>query len=97
MALLGVSPKQLQHNPTTVLPSINSFQANGAGLGNHQNDQVGNDKDEDDNDAVISEAQELEDLVRRVEKSEKTGFRWLAEAAALVTADEFMRMYVSRI
>lgn len=32
LALLGISPKQLQHNPTIVLPPINSLQVGKASI-----------------------------------------------------------------
>ena len=44
---------------------------------------------------MILEAQELQDLVCRVEENKKVGFLQLAEAVALVTTDEFMRVYIS--
>lgn len=94
LALLGITPKQLQHNPITALPSINSlFVGKGdyqESEGNYQ-DSEGEDS-EDENNTIVSEAQELQDLVRKAEGIEKPGLSQLAEAVALVTTDEFMRM-----
>ncbi|KAF9780748.1 hypothetical protein BJ322DRAFT_1011530 [Thelephora terrestris] len=89
LALLGLTPKQLQRNPTTVLPSIDSFlvgEEDGQGSDGADSDSEG--------DVIASEAQELQDLVCRAERSDEPGLSKFAEAAALVTADEFMRMYV---
>ena len=94
LALLGISPKQLRCDPVMMLPPINSFQAGEASQGNHQNDQDSEIDGEGEDDTAISEARELKGLVRRVEESEKGNVLRLAEAVALVTADEFMRMYV---
>lgn len=72
LALLGVSPKQLQHNLTTVLPPIKSFQVAKAGQSHHKNDEESEDEGKGEDNTMISEAQELESLVHRVEEREKT-------------------------
>ena len=78
MALLGISPKQLQEVQLVAkLPSINFFQV---------------DEDGYEGDDVISEAEQLQDLIRKTENSNNEDILQLAEATALVTADEFMRM-----
>ena len=99
LALLGITPRRLQSNPMTVLPSINSFLA---GTGDHQESE-GNDWDSEgegsggEDDIIVSEAQELQDMVCKAEGSDKPGLSQLAEAVALVTTDEFMRMCVFQI
>ena len=92
LALLGISPKHLQRDPTTTLPSINSFPVDGLGY----QEGEGKGDDSEDEDGAVSEAQELQDLVHRAEVCDATGLSQLAEAVALVTTDEFMRVYVSR-
>lgn len=78
LALLGISPKQLQEVQLVAkLPSINFFQV---------------DEDGYEGDDVISEAEQLQDLIRKTENSNNEDILQLAEATALVTADEFMRM-----
>ena len=91
LALLGVSPKQLHQNPTTTLPSVSSL------LPDSRDDREGEMKDaegEDEDDTMVLEAQELQDLVQRAERSDGRGLPRLAEAVVMITADEHMRMYV---
>ena len=93
LALLGILPKQLQQNSTIILPSINSLQAgNGADQEDEQNDKDSMVED----DVTVSEAQELQNLVQRNEENKMLGLSQLAEAVALVTTDECMRMCISR-
>lgn len=95
LALLGLTPKQLQRNPVTVLPSIDSFLVGeGDGQGEEDNQGSGDEDTDGEDDIVVSEAQELHDLVHRAERNDEPGLSQFAEAAALVTAGEFMRMYV---
>lgn len=93
LALLGITPAQLQRKPTTVLPSIDSFLVGDRRGRESEGDSEGADS-ESDEDAIVSEAQELQDLVRQAEGSNGPGLWQFAEAVALVTTDEFMRMYV---
>ena len=85
LALLGISPNQLQQDSAVKLPvklpPIASL-------------QMDNDDPLEDSD-VVSKAQQLQDLIHKTEKDKKDGFLLLAEATALVTADEFMRMCVA--
>jgi hypothetical protein len=95
LVLLGLTPKQLQRNPTTVLPPINSLlvdEGDGWGEGNDRGDEDEDSEGEDD--VITSEAGELQDLVRKAERSEEPGLSHFAGAAAMVTVDEFMRMWV---
>ena len=94
LALLGVSPKQLQRDPITVLPSIDSLLTYEEGY--QEGEGNGDDSENEDGD-VVSEAQELQDLIHRAEGSNESGLSQLAEAVALVTTDDFMRVYVSQI
>ena len=82
LALLGVSPKRLQEDSAIRLPPIASFHVDEDGY-----------KDGD----LISEAQLLQDLIHKAEKTDSEVLLQLAEATALVTADEFMRMCVTCI
>ena len=84
LALLGVSPNRLRQDLAVKipvkLPPITSLQAD-------------DDMYEDGN--IVSETQQLQDLICKAENGEKEDFLQLAEATALVTVDEFMRMYVT--
>ena len=82
LALLGVSPKRLREVSATKLPPIASF---------HVDDDGYRDGD------MISEAQLLQDLICRAEETDDMVTLRLAEAAVLVTADDFMRMFVTSI
>jgi hypothetical protein len=82
LALLDISPKRLQQNTAVELPPIASLYADEGGC---------------EGDDIISETQQLQDLVHEAEKSDKEEFLHLAEATALVTADEFTRMSVAYI
>ena len=92
--LLGITPGRLQHNHTHTLPPIGSLLAGkGGGREKGGNTQdCGADDSEGEDDKFVSEAQELQDLVHKAEGSSKPGLPQLAEAAALLTADDFMRM-----
>ena len=94
LALPSITPMRLQHNPTTALPSIDSFLVGkGDDHGSEGNDQESGAKDsESEGNDMVSEAQELQDLVRKAEGSDKPRLSQLVEAVALVTADDFMRM-----
>ena len=83
LALLGLSPKRLRQEDSAVkLPPITSLFA---------------DVDEDWSwcGDTVSEAQELQDLIHEAEKTGNEDLLQFAEATALVTADDFMRMYVT--
>jgi len=86
LALLGISPNRLRQGVAVELPvklpPITSL-------------QMADDTDEDGD--IISEAQQLQDLIRKVEKDKKETSLQFAEATALVTVDEFMRMYVTNL
>lgn len=77
LALLGVSPKRLREDSVVTLPPITSFHMDVDGYS-------GGD--------TISEAQQLQDLVQNAEGVNDEDLLQLAEATALVTADDFMRM-----
>jgi hypothetical protein len=79
LALLSVSLKRLQGNELLKLPPATS---------------LGIAKDENEDNDTVTEAQRLQDLISNAEKESTEDFLPLAEAAALVTADEFMKMYV---
>ena len=89
LALLGISPNRLRQGVAVELPvklpPITSFQT--------ADDLQTADATDEDGD-IISEAQRLQDLIRKTEKDERETSLQLAEATALVTVDEFMRMYV---
>ena len=86
LALLGISPNRLRQGVAAELPvklpPVTSL-------------QMADDTDEDGD--IISEAQQLQDLIRKVEKDKKETSLQLTEATALVTVDEFMRMYVANL
>jgi hypothetical protein len=86
LALLGISPNRLRQDLAAKLPirlpPITFFQM----------DDIAHEDDD-----TISEAQQLQDLIRRAEKDEKDKFLHLAEATALVTVDEFMKMCVPNL
>lgn len=77
LALLGISPKRLQEGSAVTLPPITSLHVDEDWFG------CGD---------VISEAQQLQDLIQKADGSDNEGLLRLAEATSLVTADEFMRM-----
>lgn len=77
LALLGVSPKRLHEDVAVKLPPIASSFIDEGGY------MVGN---------VVSEAQQLQDLVHEGEKNDNEEFLRLVQATTLVTADDFMRM-----
>jgi hypothetical protein len=81
LALLGVSPKRLQDDTIIKLPPIASL--------------LGAAEDEDEDDNPTPEAQQLQDLISEAENGSTDGFLPLAKAAALVTADEFIKMYIA--
>ena len=85
LALLGVSPKQLQGDMPVKLPPI-------ASLGVDE-DESG-DENENEADETVPEVQQLQDLFSRAEIGDSEGFLPVAKAAALITTDEFMKMYV---
>lgn len=82
LALLGVSPNRLREDSAMKLPSITSLYE---------------DVDGYEGCDVVSEAQQLQDLICEAEKSPDEDVLRLAEATALVTVDEFMRMYVTHV
>lgn len=82
MALLSVLPNRLQGDTSIKLPPITSLDA---------------DEDNDEDATTVPKAQRLQDLIYRAEKGCTEGFLPLAKAAAMVTAGEFMKMYVTRI
>lgn len=72
LALLRVSPKQLHQDFTTMLPSISSLLPD-SGLGDDREGEVKDTEDEDEDDTRVSEAQELQDLLQRVERKDAKG------------------------
>lgn len=81
LALLGVLPNRLQGDASIKLPPITSL-----------------DVDEDEQDtAIVPKAQQLQDLIREAEKGGAEKFLQYAEAAAMVMAGEFMKMYVAYV
>jgi hypothetical protein len=79
LVILGVFPKRLQGDPSIKPPPVTTLGV----------DDEGTDED------IIPEAQQLQELISKAEKANTKDFVPLAEAAALVTADEFMKMYVT--
>jgi len=75
LALLGISLKRLQEVSVVTLPPLISLRVEEDWFG------CGD---------VISEAQQLRDLVYKADGSDNEDILWLAEATALVTADEFI-------
>ena len=53
------------------------------------------DEDEDDSNNIIPDAQQLQDLISKAENGDAQGYLPLAKAAALVTAEEFIKMYAT--
>jgi hypothetical protein len=92
LAILGITPSRLQLKPTIVLPPISSFLFGEGQKIDGKNGDIESVDSEGEDDVVTSEAQELQDLVCKAEGSGTPGLSQLAEAAALVTADEFMKM-----
>ena len=82
LALLGISPKRLHENSAVKLPPIASLDV---------------DNDWFKGGDVVSEAQQLQDLINRSEETDNDNLVCLAEATVLVTTDEFMRMCVTHI
>lgn len=78
LGLLGISPRRLEWDTLVKLPPISSLVMG---------------KDEDEDDEAIPEAQQLQDLISKAEKHDSEDHLRLVEMAALVTADEFMRVY----
>lgn len=82
LAVLGVSPKQLHEDSAIKLPPIASWHVN---------------EDRYEGDNTISEAEQLQGLILEAEEHNNKDLLQLAEATALVTADEFMRMCVTNV
>jgi hypothetical protein len=83
LALLGVLPTRLQENAAVTLPPITSLYV-----------------DEDGYTAgdMISEAQQLQDMIDEGEGNDDyEGLLQLVQATTLVTADDFMRMFVVHV
>jgi len=81
LVLLDISPKRSQV-PVVELPPIASFHMP---------------EDSSGCNVVVSEAQQLRDLIHEADGKDNEDLLRLAEATALATADEFMRMYVAYI
>ena len=64
--------------------------------GGYQEGKGNGDDSEDEDGDMVSEAQELQDLIQIAEESDRSSLSRLAEAVALVTTDDFMRVYVSQ-
>jgi UDP-N-acetylenolpyruvoylglucosamine reductase len=79
LALLGIAPRQLQEVSVAKLLPITV---------SHADEDWYNGVD------IVSKAEQLQDLIRQAENNNKD-IQQLAEASALVTADEFMRVYVT--
>ena len=80
LGILGISTKRLQGDTLVRLPPITSMVTH---------------EDENEDDDNIPEARQLQNLISQAEQHDTEDFLQLAQAAALVTADEFMRMYVT--
>lgn len=83
LALLGVSPNRLLEGPLAVrLPPIDYLYTDWDGYGDSN---------------MVSEAQQLQDLIYRAEGNDDGELLQLVQATTLVTADEFMRMCVTYV